>query len=110
MKNLQTALFFIFLLGTTIHSSTNAKVLPIIEGAELLDTLDVQNNNKVNLPELSAGIYKNVELEHLFHAIDKYTLQIVMYNGERLLSNLSINTSYDYLLILKPNKKLRFNK
>lgn len=105
MKNLLAALALLFLMGVAVHSSTNAKVLPIIEGAELLDTLDAQNNDKIIQPELSAGIYKNVDLRHLFYAIEKCILKEGCYSGEWL----SFIRPYTILFFLKPSKGLRYN-
>ncbi len=109
MKNLLATLVLLFLLGVTIHSSIYAKVLPIIEGAELLDTLDAQNNDKIIQPELSAGIYKNVDLRHSFCYIEKCLLKEVFYLGEGLSFISSFNKSYTILYFLKPSMRLKFN-
>jgi len=97
-------------MGISIQSNSNAKVLPIIEGAELMDTLASQNNEITNLPELSVGIYKYIDIEPLIYCIDKYTFLVVMYKRESLLTYPSMSTSFNFLLILKPFKELIFNK
>ncbi len=110
MKTLLITLVLIFFLGISIHSNSYAKVLPIIEGTELMDTLASQNNEKANLPDLSTGIYKNVELEHVFYSIEKYPSKEVIYDARWLLCISSINRSLAFLLILKPDSEFRFNK
>jgi len=110
MKTLRITLVLIFFLGISIHSNSYAKVLPIIEGAEMIDTLASQNNEITNLPELSVGIYKNIDFEPLIYCIDKYPFLVVMYKRESLLTYPSMSTSCNFLLILKPYKELIFNK
>jgi hypothetical protein len=109
MKNLLATLVLLFLLGVTIHSSIYAKVLPIIEGAELLDTLDAQNSDKIIQPELSAWIYKNVDLRQSFYSLDKCLLKEVFYLSEGLSFISSFNKSYIILFFQKPSMRLRFN-
>jgi hypothetical protein len=109
MKNLLATLVLLFLLGVTIHSSINAKVLPIIEGAELMDTLDAQNNYKLIQPELSAGIYNNVGLRDSFYYIEKYLLKEVFYLSEELSFISSLYKSCTILFFLKPTMRLSFN-
>jgi hypothetical protein len=109
MKNLLATLVLLFLLGVTFHSSINAKVLPIIEGAELMDTLDAQNNYKLIQPELSAGIYNNVGLRDSFYYIEKYLLKEVFYLSEELSIISSLNKSCTILFFLKPTMRLSFN-
>ena len=75
-----------------------------------MDTLASQNNEKANLPDLSTGIYKNVELEHAFYSIEKYLSKELIYDARWLLCVSSNNRSLAFLLILKPFKELGFNK
>ena len=110
MKTLLLYLVLILFRGISIQSDSYAKVLPIIEGAELMDTSASQNNEITNLPELSVGIYKNIDIEPLIYCIDKYTFFVVMYKRESLLTYPSMSTSCNFLLILKPFKELIFNK
>ena len=66
MKKLLTVSSLVFFLGVISYINSEAKMLPVIEGSELLDTLASQNNEELNnMTELNAGIYKDVDLEYL---------------------------------------------
>lgn len=108
MKTLILYSVLIFFLGISIHSSSYAKVLPIIEGAELLDTLAAQNDEKVNPPDLSTGLYKNTWLLHLFYTSDKYLKDEMIYKKGWSLSNSSINRQFTFLLIINPDIEFRY--
>lgn len=79
MKNLPTAALLIFFLGFILASSSYAKVLPIIEGSELLDTLASQSNEELQMPALTAGLFK-----HMIHYVDKYPLEKLKYDGKSI--------------------------
>jgi hypothetical protein len=108
MKKLKSASFLIFLFATIIYSNSEAKVLPIIEGSELLDTLASQNNEVVNMPELTAGIYKHIDFKHMIPYIDKYPLTKKNYNGKWISCHSKIYIPFDSLLYPKPYTYIRF--
>lgn len=107
MKNLLTILVLTYLLGTTIHSGVNARVLPIIEGDELLDSLASQNNDQINLPELVTGIFDSIYIEHPVNSFDKYHSPGMNYKRELLSSESSINIQHAFLSILRQNIDLK---
>ena len=64
MKNFLTTTILVLFSGFILCSISNAKVLPIIEGSDLLDSLVSDINEELTIPDLHAGIYKSVALKH----------------------------------------------
>lgn len=79
MKKLLSSSFLIFFLGVIISQNAEAKVLPVIEGSELLDTLASQSNEELQMPALTAGLFK-----HMIHYVDKYPLEKLKYDGKSI--------------------------
>lgn len=108
MKKFLRVSILIFFLGAIIYPNTEAKVLPIIEGSELLDTLASQNNEEINMPELSAGIYNHADFKHMLLYIDKYPSMKMDYNGKCVSCYSKIDLPFDSFFYLIPNNKIRF--
>jgi len=108
MKNLLTASILIFFLGTIIYSNTEAKVLPIIEGSELLDTLASHNNDEFNMPDQTAGINETVDLEHVISTLNNFPVKKLSYRDKSLFCYSLKFKSYNSPLYFKPGNNLRF--
>jgi hypothetical protein len=88
-----------------------AKVLPIIEGSELLDTLACQINEDINnMPELSAGIYKYVDLEYLNSPLIDFISEEFIYEGKWFCYYSTMDYPFDSILKPKSDNKIRFNR
>lgn len=104
-----TTTFLILFLNTILCSTSGAKVLPVIEGSELLDTLSTQNNEDLsNLPELTAGIHKYTGLENL-NTSDKYLTVKLFLKSKPLCCYPLLHNSFCSVFIPKSNFKIDFH-
>ena len=110
MKNLLTTTFLVFFLVFLVSSSSYAKVLPIIEGSELLDTLASQNNEELNMPSLTAGVYKYVDLEHMIVPQGNFLKEQLNSMDIWSHSFSFMNESENSILYLKPDNELIFTQ
>lgn len=110
MKKLLTSTFLIFFLGTIICSSSDAKVLPVIEGSELLDSLASQNSEEINMAELTAMIYKYVELEYLINPLNNFPRKKLKNRDNWICCYSLMYNSFGSPLYPKPDNKLRFTR
>jgi hypothetical protein len=99
MKNLPTAALLIFFLGFILASSSYAKVLPIIEGSELLDTLASQSNEEPQMP-----------FKHMIHYVDKYPSEILKYDNKSKSYYSGLIIPFDFFLYPIPKNKIRFTR
>ncbi len=101
MKKLLTVSSLVLILGAISYTNSEAKVLPVIEGSELLDTLASQSNEDLdNLPELTAGNYKNVETEYLNSPKNYFFKEKLICEAKQLCCLSFTYSSFDS--ILKP--------
>jgi hypothetical protein len=110
MKKLLTVSSLLLFLGAISYTNSEAKVLPVIEGSELLDTLASQSNDEINIPELSAGVYNHFDFKHIIPYVDNYPLLKMNYNGKWACCHSKINIPFDSFLYLMPNNKNEFTR
>ena len=99
-----------FFLGFIICSPSNAKVLPIIEGSEILDSLASQNSEEHNMPELNAGIYKYVDFEYMINPHSNFLKEKLYSMDKRFYSYSFITDSVYPILYPKSDNKLIFTE
>ncbi len=111
MKIILTTSFLLLFLNTILCSTSGAKVLPVIEGSELLDTLATQNNGYFNSkPELIAWNYKYPGTENFISPQNYFLNERLFYGANRLCDLSLLNISFDSILNIKSDNKTIFNR